>query len=124
MKVWLDDQRPAPAEYQRHCLTAQEAIDLLNTGAVTLISLDHDLGDEAKVGNGYQVAKHIEYLAHEGKLNPIEVRVHTQNPVGRKNILAAIESANNAWWQQRGEAYQRALRAGVQFATDEDIAGI
>ncbi len=99
LRVWLDDCRPAPARFNRQCLTAHEAIELLQAGAVEAISLDHDLGDEAKVGSGYTVAKEIEYLAHEGKLKPIHIMIHTQNPVGRKNMIAAISSARRAWGQ-------------------------
>ncbi len=49
MKVWPDDERPMPDGYDVHVRTASEAIDLLKTGQVTRMSLDHDLGPpEAK----------------------------------------------------------------------------
>lgn len=51
MKVYLDDERAAPADW----VTArwpEDAIALLETGQVTAISLDHDLGDDLH-GTGY-----------------------------------------------------------------------
>ena len=62
MKVWLDDLRPMPAGYDVHARTAAEGIALLTADCVTLISLDHDLGDEAN-GAGYEVARWIEEAA-------------------------------------------------------------
>jgi hypothetical protein len=65
----------------------------------TLISLDHDLGAEEN-GTGYDVAKFIEEAAYKGTLPPIEVRIHSANPVGRKRMLAAIERAQLFWRQE------------------------
>jgi hypothetical protein len=48
MNIWLDDERPMPAGFDVHVKTAKDAIALLAQGNVTLISLDHDLGE----GNG------------------------------------------------------------------------
>jgi len=99
MNVWLDDKRPMPLGYSVHVTNAHDAIKLLRCGLVKLISLDHDLGDEAVTGTGYHVAQAIEELAHAKKLRRITVYVHTQNPVGRQNIEAAIASAQRAWEQ-------------------------
>lgn len=52
MKVWLDDIRKMPARFDRHVKTAQEAIELLETGLVTFISFDHDLGP-VEAGTGH-----------------------------------------------------------------------
>src|SRR5512132_2943655 len=43
MKVWLDDERSAPAGWVR-VRTPEETIELLRSGAVEELSLDHDLG--------------------------------------------------------------------------------
>jgi hypothetical protein len=43
MKVYLDDERPVPDGWIG-CKTPSEAIELLKTGQVETISLDHDLG--------------------------------------------------------------------------------
>lgn len=97
MNVWLDDKRPMPSGYGVHVTNAHDALKLLRCGLVKLISLDHDLGDESVTGTGYDVAKGIEEMAHAKKLRRITVYVHTQNPVGRQNIEAAIRSAEKAW---------------------------
>lgn len=79
--------------------TAWECIALLQTGKVTDISLDHDLGCDHYVepNNGYHVAKEIERLAYEGLIPRMNVWVHTQNPVGRKDIWAALRNADKYW---------------------------
>lgn len=93
MKIWLDDERPAPKDYI--CIkTAQEAIILLKTNQVTHISLDHDLGTD---DTGYTVALFIEQAAYNKTLQPLRVAVHTQNTVGRKNICMAIQNAYKYW---------------------------
>lgn len=90
IKVWLDDERPMPLNYDVHVKTAEDAIALLAAGQVTHISLDHDLGQET---TGYDVALWIERAAFEGMLGSLHVSVHTANPSGRRNILAALTSA-------------------------------
>jgi hypothetical protein len=97
VNVWLDDQRPMPPGYCLHVKTAEKAIRLLQLGMVTSISLDHDLGEEALYGTGYDVAREIERLAYTGKLKRITVRVHTQNPVGERRIRLALQSAERSW---------------------------
>jgi hypothetical protein len=96
MRIWLDDERPMPQGYDLHVKTATEAIALLRGGQVTCISLDHDLGFEWN-GTGYDVAVFIEEGAHRGTLKPIRVKLHTANPVGRRRMAQAIQSAKRAW---------------------------
>lgn len=96
MLVWLDDERPMPPEYTNHVRTAAEAIELLKTGEVQTISLDHDLGG-AWNGTGYDVAKFIEQEAVAGRLKRIRVYMHTQNPVGKENMRKALCNAHRAW---------------------------
>ncbi len=95
-RVWLDDIRPAPNGWQ-HVYSAAGAIRLLEAGFVTEMSLDHDLGDEARVGTGYQVACAIEEGAHEGWLKRLVVHVHSANPVGAQRMRAALEQAEKYW---------------------------
>lgn len=95
MKIWLDDLRPMPfkngiPEYTFLCKTASEAIELLSTGCITFISFDHDLGD---VQTGYTVACYIEQQVYNGKIPMPDWEIHSANPVGRKNIKRAMESA-------------------------------
>ena len=95
MKIWLDDERPMPEGYDRHVLTAAEAIAMLKSETVTEISLDHDLGEAG--GTGYDVACFIEEGAFRGTLSPIEVNIHSANPVGRDRMEQAINRAEEYW---------------------------
>lgn len=96
IRVWMDDVRSMPATFDEHIRTAPEAIALLESGCVKSISLDHDLGDE-KNGTGYDVAVAIERGAHDGTIPPLKVCIHSANPVGRKNMTAAITNAKKYW---------------------------
>jgi len=91
IRVWLDDVREAPAGWTR-AFTAREAIALLEAGGVIEISLDHDLGDEATCGNGYQVATWIEEAVATRGFTPPVIRIHSANVVGRGRMQQAIES--------------------------------
>ena len=95
-KLWLDDERdprdwlpkirwmrgrpPEDFEGWVWVKTAQEAIALIETGEVTIVSLDHDLGDEGVVGNGNQVLLEIDKRSFLDEDFPIpEVHVHSSN---------------------------------------------
>lgn len=99
MRVWLDDLRPMPEGYDVHAWTAAEALELLKSGRVTAISLDHDLGDDAQ-GTGYDVAKWIEEAAYRRTVTEIELSVHSQNSVGVSNMNRAIANARRFWLDQ------------------------
>lgn len=91
MYVYLDDVRPKPADFDVKVTTAYEAIELLKTGQVDVISLDHDLGSGCETGQ--VVADWIEEQVHNGTLKRVKVLFHTDNPVGRKRMKQAIEIA-------------------------------
>lgn len=93
MKLWLDDERPAPAGWV-HVKTAKTAIALIASGTVAEVSLDHDLGEpEAMVGNGYQVLLAMEEMAAWGHGQSLPtILIHTANPVARNRMVAARES--------------------------------
>ena len=91
MKVYLDDERIAPEGWVQ-VRWPDEAINLLQTGAVTHLSLDHDLGDD-QTGTGYDVLLWIEKEVVLHKFTPpAKIDVHTANPAAQKRMLAAIES--------------------------------
>jgi len=98
-RVWLDDVRPAPAGWTR-AYTARDAIALLEAGVVVEISLDHDLGDEATCGSGYEVACWIEEaVATRGFASPT-IRIHSANVVGRARMEQATrESPQVLEWE-------------------------
>jgi hypothetical protein len=90
VKVWLDDQRSAPEGWV-HVRTPEEAIELLRSGEVEELSLDHDLG--LGVGlrerTGYDVLLWLEAEVAAGRARPPAVmRVHSGNvgAVGRMEL--------------------------------------
>lgn len=95
MRVWLDDERPMPGDFDVHAHTAHEAIELIKAGSVEYISLDHDLGSGCDTGQA--VADFIEREAFEGRLGRLRVMLHTQNPVGRGKMAIAIQNAQRYW---------------------------
>lgn len=96
MRVWLDDERPMPDGFDTHVKTAAEAVLLLQTGDVTFLSFDHDLGNPDN-GTGYQVASWVEKNAFEGRLPRFEWAVHSANPVGARSMTAALRNADAYW---------------------------
>lgn len=88
MKVFLDDERATPEGWVR-VYWPDEAIALLQTGQVTEISLDHDLGDDAR-GTGYDVVLWIEAALHQQGLVPPRIHVHSVNPAARERMLAGV----------------------------------
>lgn len=103
MRVWLDDDlidRAAPeGEGWIHVTTAWEAIDLLDTGQVTELSLDNDLGDdrpreEGGAGQGKAVVDFIceQQVLHGRDLWPRDgIRLHTANATARDQMARAIQ---------------------------------
>lgn len=104
VRIYLDDRlsaplfdrngEPYPEGYWTEVQTAEEAIKLIDTGQVEFIDFDHDLGRKL---SGYDVAKHVEQLAVEGSILPIEYHIHSGNPVGAGNIDAAMKNAWKHW---------------------------
>lgn len=103
MKLYLDDVRPTPEGFDWRAYTAQEAIELLLRVNVTFISFDHDLGP-VEAGTGYDVAKWIEEMTRTQSFIPPDYVVHSANPVGKANIIAAMESALT-YFHQLGGGY-------------------
>jgi len=99
MKLWLDDIRPMPEGFDVHVKRVSHAIALIEM--VTTISFDHDLGEGRRTG--YDLAKFIEKGAYDGSVERITYSVHSANPVGRKNIVIAMENAEEYWnvWQEQ-----------------------
>jgi hypothetical protein len=92
MKLWIDDIRPAPSGWT-WAKTLDEALSAYLAGADE-ISFDHDLGgDETSL----PLAKRIEENAFTGQLKPPVWHVHSANPVGRKNLEAALTNADRYW---------------------------
>jgi len=91
MKVYLDDARDAPEGWVRTYSVA-ETIELLQTGQVTVLSLDHDLGIESEVGSGYDVLDWIERQVVANGFQPPKMVVHSANPPARQRMEQAIRA--------------------------------
>ena len=97
MRLWIDDVRPAPDGWT-WAKTSDEALAILGPD-VTEISFDHDLGgdDTAMI-----VAKEIERLAFLAERAPPKWSIHSANPVGRLNLQAALQRADEFWNSSSG----------------------
>ena len=96
MKIWLDDVRPAPEGQYVWYKTAEEVIERLMTtpGLIEVIDFDNDLGTTLE---GWHVAKITAALARAGMLQPLELKVHTQNPIAKVRIVDYFHIAEEAW---------------------------
>jgi len=90
VRVYLDDERTAPAGWIQ-VRWPSEAIELLQRGGVTDISLDHDLGDDER-GTGYDVILWIEEAVATRGFSPPRITVHSANSSARKKMELGIES--------------------------------
>lgn len=96
MKIWVDDIRIPPdvwwddADQNVYWRTnSRESIRFLefikeSGGIVNLLSLDHDLG-------GGDTSRPIVIWMIENDFWPVEIRIHTANPVGREWLEGMIE---------------------------------
>ncbi len=106
MKVYLDDERPTP-EGWHPVRWPDEAIRLLETGNVTHLSLDHDLGDDDR-GTGYDVVLWIEEAVATRDFNPPEIQVHSSNSSARVKMEAGIRSIRRMVEARRSDRKGRA----------------
>lgn len=91
MKIFLDDERPAPEGWIQ-MYSVQGVIDMLSVyeKRITHLSLDHDLGDNKKTG--YDLMCYLEEAAHNPYFYIPEISIHSANPVGRANMMRALDS--------------------------------
>ncbi|HMA92815.1 MAG TPA: cyclic-phosphate processing receiver domain-containing protein [Polyangiaceae bacterium] len=95
MKVFLDDQRPAPKGWIL-ARSADEAIDWLRRGEVTELSLDYDLGDP-HFGTGLVVLDWLETALSEGRLRLPRLVAHSGSPLGRRRLEHSIALLEERW---------------------------
>jgi hypothetical protein len=95
IRLWLDDdlvERRAPEGWTQ-VTTAWDAIELLRTGRVVELSLDHDLSDDQRFGRGGDV---IDFIAHQQEVYGKDfwprdgISLHTANPAGRDTMAKTI----------------------------------
>jgi hypothetical protein len=104
IKLWLDDERDPSNPTIKDLFgsngdeiwvkTVADAKDYISNHDVVSISFDHDLGTEL---TGYDLAKWIEEKAFHKQIKPIELRIHSMNTIGNKNIQIAIDNCNKYW---------------------------
>lgn len=82
MKLWIDDERPAPEGWD-WAKNSQQAIDLLDHYGYAEVSFDHDLG-------GDDTTRKVVLWMCEMLEWPAICRVHTANPVGRQWLEGMI----------------------------------
>lgn len=91
MKLFLDDEREAPAGWVR-VKSADLAVALLQENVFEVVSLDHDLGYTSnKFKTGYDVLCWIEEQVYMNDYPLPEIRVHTANPAARKKMENAVK---------------------------------
>jgi hypothetical protein len=73
----------------------EEALPYIKNNQVQHISFDHDLG--FLIDSGNVLAKQIEEMAHDKTIEPFTWDVHSDNPSGKRNIIATMQSADRYW---------------------------
>lgn len=106
IKIWVDDEREMPDDYDYQSFTVDSAISLIKKGYhfndILEVSLDHDAGDYVWGGGDYiQILNILEFKSHEDASwkdyikNKVTFHLHTANPVGRENMRRIIQK--NGW---------------------------
>ncbi|WP_204799089.1 cyclic-phosphate processing receiver domain-containing protein [Aeromonas allosaccharophila] len=90
MIVFLDDERITPAGWVR-AYWPEEVIELLETGNVTIVSLDHDLGDDAH-GTGYDVIVWIEEAVITRNFKAPKILIHSANSSARVKMELGVDN--------------------------------
>lgn len=130
MKIYLDDERTTPEGFVR-TFTPTETIDLLSNheGSISLLSLDHDLGDDEGIGTGYDVVLWIEeQVVENGYTAPDNIVVHSANSSARVKMQAGIDQIYEL--TRRGnivdleEAYEGSVTAIVKLSDEHVEIGV
>lgn len=91
INLFVDDLREPPKGFVV-ARTVEEAIHLLETCNVKVLSLDHDMGEvDGRLNKtGYDLVK---YFCEHG-LSCQSIYLHTDNPVGRENMYETLLAAS------------------------------
>jgi len=101
--LFIDDERWPPKDkyswhIARNWFDVKGFIDAM--GLPSRVSFDHDLGEHSM--NGYEIAKKMVDIDMDGDIvfpNNFTYYVHSQNPVGKKNI----ESYLDRYFEYKGD---------------------
>lgn len=91
MKLYLDDVRPTPPDYERVYDYDGFVGFITANGIPDFISFDHDLGPGK---TGHDCAKFLVEYCLDNTINTISYTVHSQNPVGKENIEGLLNNYN------------------------------
>ena len=116
IKIWVDDEREMPEDYDVHSKSVEDAIKEIIAAYATStpmeVSLDHDAGCQAMNGGDYiEILNLLERYSHcriswsRFVKNKMTFHLHTANPVGRDNMRRIIQK--NGW----REVYERTRKA-------------
>lgn len=100
MKIYLDDERFPPKGWIR-TKDVKSTINLIKTGRVEQLSLDHDLGTDKECG--YDVLLWIEeqVFTNENFYPPTDIYIHTANPSARKKMKLALNSIWEKYYEEK-----------------------
>lgn len=101
MKIWVDDIRKKPTEYDYHFYSVNDCINFLedNYKDVEVLDLDHDAGSFYQDGGDY--IRILDWLEFNNISVPI--RIHSGNPVGVQNMWRIIKKNNWKYVEYKGE---------------------
>lgn len=93
MKLWVDDMRQSPDDGWTWAKSYAEAIEIFANppaGGIPIASLDHDLGYDywEESPSGYDIVK---WIWANDAWPKFSLAIHTDNPVGRQNMMGVIE---------------------------------
>ena len=97
MKIFIDDVRFPPDSSWLLVKDVASAMKCIkhNLNEVTLISFDHDLGEDVNQipTTTIPIATYLEELAYNGQYpKQLKLQIHSANPVGRKNLELIFKS--------------------------------
>lgn len=119
MKIYLDDERNTPLGWVR-CYWPSEVITLIVQGGVSIVSLDHDLGDDDITG--YDVVTWLEEQVYsDPSFIPPEIVVHSANPVGKARMIQGINNIKRIVSEK--ESSKKHKEAAEQQSVAEPCAG-
>ena len=106
IKIWVDDEREMPEDYDVHSKSVEDAIKEIIAAYATStpmeVSLDHDAGCQAMNGGDYiEILNLLERYSHcriswsRFVKNKMTFHLHTANSVGRENMRRIIQK--NGW---------------------------
>lgn len=90
-KLFLDDLRTAPEDFVQVYSYEEFRVYIEENGVPEFISFDHDLG-EGK--SGFDCAKFLVDYCLDKNIHNISFTVHSQNPVGKENIISLLSNFN------------------------------